>query len=360
MSQNSELVPNGAFLNDMVTLFALQSALVVTGSGVINRRCAELKEFENSEREELDKLIVSGSSADFASVNIEDASLQFDAGASFYGSFRESIDALSVLGIGDQEDETGAASKAVDTVDSIMRKHLHLLIQLCLLNPDTLESLFNLYGASAAIVANDPSASRHVMACRIIKAEFCNILASLTSSFPPEKVLDRVLLSDPLSRKLVILSLETLFLGSDHVASPEVVEKVRHYVGRQALHNKYKKRGRENSDSETRADANTLEMLLTTELLVPVISGLSASEVVEQVPSIIMLCLRYRGDLEEEMSSTQLNGQLKNDQSSDAPLTALYHAFSRIVRPRPPPLSKAGLLVALHRYIFVLLAVICY
>ena len=329
----------------MVTLFALQSALIISGSETVTQRCTSLNDFRKTADREIAGLNELGSNAECVSVNIEDASLQFDSGSFFYGSFQQSMDALVSL----EEDAAlessgGGDAKTVDSFDAIMRRHLHLLIQLCLCNPDTLESLFNLYGASAAVLQTNPSAHRHEMACRIIKSEFCNILASLASSFPAEKVIGPVLRADPLARKLVILTLETVFSSSLNPASPAVVTAVRHYVDYQALYWKLAKDS-SSENERTASDNEVMQKLASTELLVPVMSGLTASEVVGQIPFIILLCLRFNGDSEhtEEL--------VEDDDSSEARMTALFHAFSGIVRPRPPPLSKAGLLVALHRYL---------
>lgn len=347
----SELVPNGAFLNDMITLFALQSSIIIAGSESVNERCADLRSFEKDEKEKLSECsALQSSSVEFVSVNIEDASLQFDDGLSHHGSFHESMVALTTLD-GASIGDAAADPKVADTVDAIMRRHLHLLIQLCLLNPDMLESLFNLYGACAAILEKNPASSRHALACRIIRSEFCNILASLASSFSPEKVLDRVLCSDPLARKLVILTLETLFVGADNPCSTVLVAKVRLYAARYAIYEEYSKGRPDNTEVASIVDPALQLKLKFTELLVPVISGLTASEVVEQVPLIMMLCLRYGGDLEGTLGDASAEDAQNRLPSAESAMTALFHAFSRIVRPRPPPLSKSGLIIALHRYL---------
>lgn len=330
------------YLNDIVTLFALQSALIISGSETVTQRCTSLHDFRKSADTEIAGLNELGSSEKCVSVNIEDASLQFDGGSFFYGSFQTSMDALVALEDNASVASGGGDAKTVDGYDAIMRRHLHLLIQLCLCNPDTLESLFNLYGASAAVLEQNPSAYRHEMACRIIKSEFCNILASLASSFPAEKVIGPAIRADPLARKLVILTLETVFLSSTNPASPAMVAAVRHYVNYQALYWKLIKDSASESET-TENEPDVMQKLASTELLVPVMSGLTASEVVDQIPFIIVLCLRYNGYSEHAEEAAE------DEDSSEARMTALFHAFSGIVRPRPPPLSKAGLLVALHR-----------
>lgn len=318
----------------------------------MNERSAAIREFEKKFKDQLADLSgVLPGAEQFVNINLEDASLQFDNGATFFGSFHESVDSLNAL----DSAVAGADGKIVEAVDVIMRRHLHLLIQLCLLNPDNLESLFNLYSASAAVVERDPSATRHVLACRIIKSELCNILPSLSSSFPAERVLGRVLGADPLARKLVILTLETLYSGVESRASVAVVENVKHYAARHAIFDQYKKKVEDASASTP--EASLLLKLATTELLIPVVSGLSAADIVDQIPLVIALCLRYRGDLEDATSPTAVaeGGEPAVVVESapgggDASLTALFHAFSRITRGRPPALSKAGLLYALHRY----------
>ena len=342
----SALVPQGAFLSNMVTLFALQSALIVTGLDQVKKRCTAIKDLEKEYEHDLSALFEGLDGANVDDVNLENASSQYDQGASYFGSFEQSVitlESLSEINYDDGQAEN-AETKILNEGDTVMRRHLHLLIQLCLLSPRNLESLFNLYAASAAALDDNPSSTRHSLVCRIIQSELCNILPSLASSFPQEKVLERVFYSDPKARKLVLLTLETLYSTPERQVSSTIVSKVKDYATRHSLLEGHKNLGLDEIESEL------LSKLAVTELLVPIISGLSATEIVEQLPLIIVLCLKYGGDLNGSLlpvSSTESDGANGVDSAS---MTALFHCFNSIVQGMPPALSKTGLLYALHRY----------
>ena len=66
-----DLVSYGGFLNDMITLFALQSAVVICGSHNVNERCAKLRDFEKTYTTELSS--ISNSPTVFVNINLVDA-----------------------------------------------------------------------------------------------------------------------------------------------------------------------------------------------------------------------------------------------------------------------------------------------
>jgi hypothetical protein len=350
----SELIPLGGIVNDSIILFALQSAIAMLGSERVNDRCRELREYgafvaaraDGSVAAELSR---TESHRQSLTVNLEDAALQFDGGESFLGSFKD--EGLSV---------GGAASDAQqDPREPVIRRHVHLLIQLCLLDADVVESLFNLYGCAAkgagrtdpwaslctegspalsAAADDEVAGGQRVCAllCKVLETEFSNVLPSLTVAFPPAVLLAKTLKSDPLARKLYLMLLDSLQSNMETQATADTVAQARCYGALNKIYRQFPPAEAAISAAD-QSGRSRLAAAAETELLAPVASGLSTAEAVQMIPAVIDFCLHYYPK------------RFPEAERAAAGTASILTAFNRMVRSRPAPLTRAGLIYALHK-----------
>jgi hypothetical protein len=387
----------------MTSLFALQAAALPVASDSIMSRAQTLRAYE--------EFVLAHSSVDwsrelksFASVNLEDAVMQFDAGVSFYGSFEASQLALQ--------------QTSVEEVEASIRRHLHLLVQLCLVNTQLLESLFNLYGSAVSVVDPDADPWGHLVGacspfsprpteaataaapagsarsgdsagdsgaasadameveaspvtanlpalmCKLIESELNNVLMSV--QFPVEQVLSNVLRCDPLARKLVIIFLECSHSNLERPATAETVRLVHLFHDRclqyramkafpplepvsivEVLQRQQMAPAASASPSAMWSREAELSALALHEMLAPVLSAFPSSELVDRLPMLVKYGLRV-GAPAPPGSPQAATATAAAPRLSGAVASAI---LGRMVRSRPPPLARSSLLAALHRWV---------
>jgi hypothetical protein len=214
-----------------------------------------------------------------------------------------------------------------DEMESYAKRHFHLLVQLTLTRPSLLVSFLDLYGTAvsleraqsqgsggdflAGLTTALPPNAGHVLR-KTITSEVLNIKpakAIATSSKAADTVFESLLRADPRSLPMLIGVLGAILDDHQIPASDNMVRLVSHY---------FDSLSPENRDIR---------------LIIPILGGLSKEAVEARLPYLI---LELKDDLpgEGRMSKTDY----------------LLQCFSRITNSRPPPLSRAHLLVSLHRF----------
>ena len=284
-------------------------------------------------------------------VNLEDACLQFDDGQSFLGSFEPSVLALSAQAAVDNSSVVTPGS-----IENVVRRHIHLLMQLCLFNINLLESLFNLYGCAVFSAGQrDPcdylllgqmqngNTPRSIdVVSRVLEMELRNMLPSLIASFSPTTILSTVMRSDPLGRRLFQSTLESIQSNMDVPASPGTVGLTELYSAFNILYRQFVHMGNEDVRPELRIPIDPEEVQCNNfarlELLVPVVTGVPPLEFADIFPSLLQFTLKQ--------SRAASSGD-----SAVVNFTPVSTLLCRVVRCRPPLLTKSALLVALHKYV---------
>jgi hypothetical protein len=209
---------------------------------------------------------------------------------------------------------TISLSESKERVEEHVRRHLHLLTQVVLAHPDLLPVLIDLFAVSQCVCLREdtPASAADVdfkiaevtradCVKRLVTAEICNVLPVVLQSHPAEEVLDMLSCVDPLAQDLVLEMLRVMFKEDRIPPSIAAVNKVREI-------------------------ASYLPESSREKALVPVIGGLAVSEV-----------------------ETLLSSFIKNLGGSPQGLEELDRIFARVYRARPPPMTKAALLLYLHR-----------
>lgn len=294
------------------------------------------------------------------SISLAQALEKYDNGESYEGSFPV-CPSWNV--------STVAVSR--EKVEAHVRKSVQMLSQVCVAEPSMLAVFFALYGAAAACAAreyealvqaqmkdgaNGPSSSANEGATSESKEPPSTVEGSEKTATAPsgdttqqkqappkdetkfgvmchvlERELDGIipvaskrvgslhLLSylaradmDPLSRRLLERTLELMHADYSLPASTQLVERVNKYIADGVV-------GANEGVSEEEIDE------VTVKLLVPVAGGMSTQDALGLLPKVV---------------------RVLDDQSD-----ALMNAFRRMYLARPPPVSKAALFAALHRYV---------
>jgi hypothetical protein len=212
-----------------------------------------------------------------------------------------------------------------EKIELFAKRHLHLLVQLTLTRPHLLISFLDFY-ATITSVENFQAENRSPTTpfeeeitllppgCgsiirKIIRDDVLNIIPAITtSSKATDSVFDTLLQSEPLALPLLISVLDIILDDPQIPASDHMVRMVTSYY-----------------------EALPVE-IQDIRLLIPILGGMSRETVEQMLPVLI---LKLKDDPPGEGQKT------KNDY--------LRQCFARITSARPPPLSRAHLLVALHR-----------
>lgn len=200
---------------------------------------------------------------------------------------------------------------------SIVKRFIHLLIQICVSQYSMLHILLDSFAAAQFGMCDEYSQFSIVLTSvmAIIKEEIELIIPAISKKSKPENIMDMFSRSDPLSWGLLETILYALHKDYHIPPSSLVVEKLKSILEARKLHLK-----REDNDGKN--------MILNYHLddipyIVPILGGLPSSDVIALMPLILKAFLTQTSKLKE--------------------------AYHRIVLARPPPLSKNVLLITLLR-----------
>ena len=308
----------------------------------------------------------------------------YDDGKSFEGIFTECKLFSGVL-------QPGVTDKTIFQV----KKSVQLLSQLCLVKPSLLTILYGIYGTAAAshreiitdsnstsdevqeksvkvtastsvtataTATSNAAASTDVIATKgTINSKYsviCDVIESEISSITPAiaKHLDSLALfsmfiskeSDPFMRPLLELCLQITHSDPSIPASLALIEAVKEYLKTPLFlrsvtgYDEYKKHEEELNNSTNKDDVKIAsatststsisislfesnKSVATLKLYFPLLGGLSAAELIGLLPRLL-------------------------NSFCDEP-DVLKDAFKKIYSARPPPLSRAALFAALHRWV---------
>ena len=317
-------------------------------------------------------------------ITLKSALEKFEKGRNFDGTF---LECKNLVG--------GYTSGGREKTELHVKKSVHLLAQLCVSEPLLLKVLCSLYGAAAAIsneinlnlslnlpgnsladqllgeegssisVNVTPTAgdkktkieNKYSIICDIIHAEFGSIVPIISKrqdSFSFFTMLTKND-SDPYIKPLIELALETVHSDFTIPPNADLINAVKSYSSsafflrsidgyeREILYQKEIQNKLKNQSTNEVANANKIEienseLMHTTfqekkttaalQLYIPLLGGFSPLEIIEILPKLLKV---YNEEPE-----------------------TLKNVFRRIHSARPPPLSKATLFAALHRYVLAI------
>jgi hypothetical protein len=306
-----------SFVRTTIILFALQLALAVVGVSSYKIRLEQrgIACHSSDDKYMTDEAILElMSEIDFeSSVDLVTAAALHDNGLLFGKKF------LDINGVRQEGD-----------VESFAKRSLHLLLQLSLCRPALLVSLLDLYGtarglqqyqlgvgtddASAAFKSNMKNlpANCGEVICSLLQTEVLNITPAVTSSTrDTDTVFELLLQADIQALPMLILVLNSVLVDLEIPASDHMVEIVKAFY-----------------DSLPGGNRDI-------RLLIPILGGMRGSNVEALLPQLIL-------DLLQGESAGEEGGAVKANEF-------MRKCIMRITRARPPPLSRASLLVSLHR-----------
>lgn len=215
-----------------------------------------------------------------------------------------------------------------DEIEAFVKRQLHLVLQLCTVRCYLLRPLFDLYATSQMLIRNkgvsflatsdqkrDQSINYHhihenlgEILCSVISLEICNIIPVISKFHAPEIIFASVFNAHPACVPLVEAVLQVMCKDLHMPATTSMVQSVCSFV-----------------ENLPQNDKNI-------RLIIPVIGGMKKEEVESLLPKLIASL--HIGTPSVTKEDTAMLGQ----------------AISRMTQTRPPPLPRASLLVALHRY----------
>jgi hypothetical protein len=232
-----------------------------------------------------------------ASENLFQCLRSFDYGKSFGGSF-------TVFNSTDTKEK----------VQEHIRRHMHLFNQIVLNHAELLPFMMDIYavcefvckrdGSDTAIAGQIFVESPNYVKADLVKdmltVEIATIIPVLLQNLSSEDLIDLVTCADAFAKGMVVQVISVMFKEDRIPPSRAVMDKVRVFA------EKY-------DDSFKR------------ECFIPIIGGFATEEVESLLPGYVKMYGSPEG------------------------LSDLEKIFNRLIKARPPPLSKAGLLIALHR-----------
>ena len=321
-----------SYVRTAIVLFSLQLALTVVGIDAFKLRLAQrgiscqqtLDSFQSDE-----SVLTLISDLDFEnSLDLTSAVTFYNGGALFGGKFENICDL-----------------KNGSDVQPFAKRALHLPLQLSLTRPALLVPLIDLYGTARGIqqcqfMQDDEAGSTalftpewraHVktlpagcgeVLCDLLQKDVLNITPAVTtSSLKFDSVFETLLQADVQALPLLISVLNSVLVDLEIPASDHMVHVVRSFY---------------DSLPEGNKDIR---------LLIPVLGGMTREDVEALLPKLIL-------ELHDDGSSSSDGGSGAGEDGDNRKSNAyMRKCIARITRARPPPLSKAHLLVALHRYI---------
>lgn len=308
-----------SFVRTSIIIFSLQQALSVVGITAYKLRLEQrgIECHSSDEKYTTDDAILGlMSELDFEnSVDLVTAAALHDNGLLFGRKFSD------VSGVRQEAD-----------VEAFAKRSLHLLLQLSLCRPNLLVSLLDLYGTarglqqyqlgvgidqvSTAFKSNLKSlpANCGEVLCSLLQTEVLNITPAVTSTTrDTDKVFELLLQADTQALPMLILVLNSVLVDLEIPASDHMVEIVKSFY-----------------DSLPPANKDI-------RLLIPILGGMRSQDVENLLPRLII-------DLLQSESAAEEGGAVKANEF-------MRKCILRITRARPPPLSRASLLVSLHRYV---------
>lgn len=310
---------------------------------------------------------------DDENVTISKALECYDNGRTFQGTFSESKANINV--------NQNISTLMKEKTEIQFRKSIQLLSQLCITEPLLLKALFSIYGAAASanrdivsadlgpkdgiseneknelkIIEVSPAGvipnpiinedkkemiikieNKYTIICDIIEAELMSIIPAI-SKRKECSLMFTILLgkdSDPLIRPLLEISLESMLADYSIPANREIIITVKNYINSnlflRSIDEKNEKiichengSGNENQNETDKIIFEDKKRTATLRILFPLLGGFESQELIDILPNLLLSF----GDQPEVLKS----------------------AFKRMFSARPPPLSKAALFAALHRY----------
>lgn len=295
----------------------------------------------------------------------------YDGGSCFEGAF---TDCKSFSG--------ALASSVTDRTVFQIKKSVQLLSQLCLVKPPLLTLLFGIYSTAAAChkeavnesnscgsgaqvidvrsatatatatlsaaTASDVTTtkgtitSKYSVICDVIQSEICSITPAIAKHIDAHTMFSMFITkdSDPYMRPLLEICLQITHSDPSIPASPTLIEAVKSYLKtplflrsvtgyEQHLEHKKELILNTNTDVSKGSTATSVfesnKSIATLKIYFPLLGGFTAAELTDMLPKLLSTF-------------------------SDEP-EVLKEAFKKIYSARPPPLSRAALFAALHRWV---------
>lgn len=205
-------------------------------------------------------------------------------------------------------------NESKERIKEHVKRHVHLLGQIILSHFEILRLYIEIFAVCEYICVQNASGDLTVEANDVVLAEIVKEVISseiatcipvVLQSLSAEDVFDMVSCVDTYARQAVVYVLLAMFKDDRIPPSDILVKKVRAFA--------------QEFDEEFRNIA-----------YVPIIGGMSTEEI-----------------------ESSLAGYVRKFGASPEGLIELERIFTRIYKARPPPLSKASLVIALHRYMVV-------
>ena len=329
-----------SFVRTAIVLFALQGSLSVVGIDSYTLRLAQrgIAWHRTSENFGSDTAILGLiSDIDFENVlDLRTAATVYNSGALFGGKFTD------IRAVRNESD-----------VQPYAKRSLHLLLQLSLSRPTLLVPLLDLYGTARGIqlhqnASGDEAASGSLseelksavqtlpqgcgeILCQRLQKEVLNITPAVTtSSRDTDAVFETLLQADVQALPMLILVLNSVLVDLEIPASDRMVRVVRSL---------FDSLPEENKDIR---------------LLIPVLGGMTREDVEALLPRLILELQQHDGDGDASSAhDSSAVGGAGADGEGETATEYMRKCIARITRARPPPLSRANLLVALHRYALI-------
>jgi hypothetical protein len=284
-----ELVGKSDSIMYHVIEFAIHAAVHLVGVDAV-LGLANVAENKQEEAEEVASEDVMLLDEEPRQEKLADFSRRFDGGKSFGGSFSD-------------------VPAEAERFEEHAKNHLHLLSQLALSQSQLLVILVEIFAVNQqsiqlAKVSGDPSINRAEVLKRILRDEVGHVVPVVMQSQAVDEVVDAVMEAPTAASELVIDIFALMFREDRIPPSSSIVSKVQGFASR-------------------------LEGRLRDKALVTVIGGLPQDE----VKALLTVLVKTLGT--EGVSGME----------------ELEKVFARVYRARPPPLSKAALLIHLHRYV---------
>jgi hypothetical protein len=300
----------------------------------------------------------------------------FDGGSCFEGSF---TDCKSFSG--------ALASSVIDKTVFQVKKSVQLLSQLCLVKPSLLALLFGIYSTAAAchreavnesnssgsgaqavidvtsttaaatatatstssaatasdvIATKGTITSKYSVICEVIQSEISSITPAIAKHLDPHAMFSMFITkeSDPYMRPLLEICLKITHSDPSIPASSTLIEAVKSYLKtplflrsvtgyEQHLEHEKEMILNTNTDVSKGSTATSVfesnKSIATLKIFFPLLGGFTAAELTDILPKLLSAF-------------------------SDEP-EVLKEAFKKIYSVRPPPLSRAALFAALHRWV---------